>query len=164
MDELVNTFGALDLNEKSDLDLITGEYEQLGAHYMNRAGTNTKSDQFWSRFVAKFGSSPRVFARVWQLLETEQSPLPQGLLKKHLLWLMNFCKEYPSIRSIASSLGGIDEHTASKWLKVAGDEVLSLSAVVVSLESSSLKYISFLVTHFLLFLHSSLPDRMGKSQ
>ena len=60
---------------------------------------------------------------VWQLLEKHQSPLPRGFRKVHVLWALNFMKEYPTTRSMSSAFGGIDEDTVTKWVWTALDEV-----------------------------------------
>ena len=73
-----------------------------------------------------------VVAHTWQILEEEQDPLPVGLEKMHILWLLILMKEYPVIQSLSSTIDGHDEKTTSKLVYYCLEEVNFLAAHVVS--------------------------------
>ena len=134
MDDLLNQFNRLDLAQDHELELFHTEFVQLGSQLMNRPGTNTETAQFRSRFVSKFGFSPLVIARLWQILVEEQSPLPKKMKKLYVLWAMMLMKEYPTQRNFSSNVGGVDERTASNWAFKVLEEINCLVAAVVSFE------------------------------
>ena len=132
MESIVEKFNAVDIDRDHDFDHLCNEFKSLGSDLLNRTGSDKSTNSFRSRFTAKFGFSVLIVARNWQILEEEQNPLPVGLEKVRMLWLLILMKEYPVIRSLSSTIGGRDEKTTSKWVYACLEEVNFLAAYVVS--------------------------------
>ena len=79
MESIVEKFNAVDIDRDHELDLLCNEFKSLGSDLLNRTGSDKSTNQFRSRFTAKFGFSPLVVARTWQILEEAQDPLPVGI-------------------------------------------------------------------------------------
>ena len=68
---------------------------------------------FNCRFCAMFGTTPRIFEKVWNRL-SPYSTMDNGVKAKHLLWALLFMKVYAT-EHIHASLAGCCEKTFRKW-------------------------------------------------
>lgn len=84
------------------------------------------------RFRGWFGTDPFIVSLVWGLLSQK------GWIKKingtkpiHLLWALNFLKNY-NVEHVSASLFGVDEKTLRKWVWFFVNGISTLASIVVS--------------------------------
>lgn len=97
---------------------------RLGNIY-TKATSNTNTNL--RRFTSFFGITPKVCARIWEMIK---SSLPAGSKPTHLLWSLNFLKQY-NTEHTRRSLFKADEKTLRKWTWVFIELMSNLNVVIV---------------------------------
>ena len=90
------------------------------------------------RWNSSFGTSPAIAAQLWEWIDPDNS-MPRGVRHCHLLWALYFLKTYPTEEPGSGSVGGYNEKTWRKWVKLFVTAISYLECRVVS---------SFLFAHW----------------
>lgn len=117
----------------------------IGSRY-----TKTKSKESETtrqrRFKSFFGVTPHVCFLVWQRIKNEAPP---GSEPKHLLWCLNFLKEYSDEHTRKAVLGAV-EKTIRKWSWIFVKLISDLNVVCqhcVFFHCSNKKYVIHLTDY-----------------
>lgn len=104
---------------------MSGEYfYKLGCVYMKHKLKASKKLGL-RRFRAFFGVTPTVCLRVWNLIIRE---LPIGSKPKHLLWCLNYLKQY-STEHMRRTIFNADEKSIRKWTLIFIQHLADLTVV-----------------------------------
>lgn len=90
--------------------MSTKTFENLGNIYMKNRH-NTRKNVSFRRFKSFFGVTPAVCSLIWQMLIGKKPPEAEP---KHLLWSLNFLKQY-NVEHTRRSIFKADEKTIRKW-------------------------------------------------
>ena len=104
---------------------------RIGREIMNRPSMVRDKGDSHRRFRALFGVDPEVCAAAWDLVGFNFG-FPKGCEKVHLMWTLLFLKTYKTENDLAAMLGGIDEKTLRKWVKIMVELLARLESEVVS--------------------------------
>ena len=112
--------------------MLDGDYfDSIGMEMMNRSceGSAITHER---KFRSNFGTSPEVWATIWNLLDPYTTMPTKGLSPKHLLWALMFLKVYAKESIHCSMAGGGDEKTFRKWVWLFVYKISFLESAVVS--------------------------------
>lgn len=90
--------------------ITSGTFLSIGSRYTKtkpKENENTRQ----RRFKSFFGVTPHVCLLVWNKIQLDA---PSGAEPKHLLWCLNFLKEYP-VEHTRKALLNANEKTIRKW-------------------------------------------------
>lgn len=99
---------------------------KLGNVYTETKATASKHVAI-RRFKSFFGVTPRVSSLIWDKLE---NAVPSGGTPMHLLWSLNFLKQY-SVEHCRRSTFHADEKTIRKWTWIFVELLSQLDVVTL---------------------------------
>jgi hypothetical protein len=109
---------------------VTAEtFLDLGQEITNRR-KRVAAKTMISRFRATFGTSPKICALLWGMVES-RTVLPNGAKPVHLLWALAFLKLYCAEAVLAALVGGVDEKTFRKWAWYFVEQISDLQYTVI---------------------------------
>ena len=108
---------------------LTSTFELEGVKIIGHFSKSVSTKQ--RRWNACFGTSAPVVAQLWDWIDPLNS-MPQGVKHCHLLWALYFLKTYPTEEPGSGSVGGYDEKTWRKWVKLFVTAISYLEYRVVS--------------------------------
>ena len=115
--------------------LSSSDFEDLAFEKMRPGKTNNRSAIFSRRrFRSWFGTDPFIVSLIWEMLHmfgwhsktTKANPF-------HLLWALNFMKNYETESECAIKFANVDEKTLRKWVWFYVTGISRLASNVVSL-------------------------------
>ena len=105
-------------------------------------------------FKAHFVFSPCIVAFAWNELE-RQWVVPDGAKPKHLLWFLNWCKQYPS-KDAGGTFGQCNRDTFGDWVLKVGKALACLDLVSTRVSDNDERQLTTLT----LAPHCAMPDKM----
>ena len=116
------------MEAKSFQELVE-EFHFIGSSLCKKAkGISKRQFLQHRKYIALFGTTPPVCARLWILLKQYRSLRGE---KKHLMWALLFLKTYAT-ESVLSCIIGSDEKTIRKRFWIYIDALAELPLVSVS--------------------------------
>ena len=118
--------------DQATLDTLEEEFIRIAFDLFRRGRQSTSFTVCDRRIRAWCGCSPRVIAKLWNLLDRTNA-LQELATKERLLWGLHLLKGYGNERTCAAFCGGVDEGTFRRWAWFFITELSYLEGVVVSL-------------------------------
>lgn len=81
------------------------------------------------RFKSFFGVSPSICAIIWEKIKRE---IPSTAEPKHLLWSLNFLKQY-HVEHSRTTIFKADEKTIRKWTWIIVELIANLDVVFITI-------------------------------
>lgn len=114
----------------------------IGSKYTKTASKENDNTRL-RRYKSFFGVTPLVCFIVWQKLKNEA---PSGSHPKHLLWCLNFLKQY-TVDHTRKAIFEADEKTVRKWTWIFVKLISDLN--VVRFSYTYLNFVTLLSLHIL---------------